>query len=178
MENQKPKRGRRKDDKGKKIAFGQRLSKLFVDNDKTYTDLANYIKENTGETMTRQSIGQWCDGNTNPRAIYIPLIAGFFNVTTEYLLSSTDEKTETEIQTTYLRSLVVVLTDESTEFETYDNQTGEITIRNSQTTQFIMKCKGLLEAYRNGVLTKEMYESCVKCAIREVTKEGDNNDVE
>lgn len=74
--------------------FAVKLRGLFEDRKKTHRELAEYIEEVTGESVTRQAIGQWCNGNTCPNLKTVPIIAEFFGVTCDYLL------TETEIKTT------------------------------------------------------------------------------
>lgn len=74
-------------------AFATNLRKLFADSGKTHGNLADYLKQRTGDSVTRQAIGQWCNGNTSPNLKTVPIIADFFNVTTDYLLGCTDVKT-------------------------------------------------------------------------------------
>lgn len=70
--------------------FAQKLRNLFDESGKTQKSLSDYIHEVTGESITRQSVGQWCLGNTCPSLKTIPIIAEFFDVSTDYLLTDTD----------------------------------------------------------------------------------------
>ena len=67
---------------------------------------------------------------------------------------------------TYLRSLVVVLTEMTNSFEEYPQvRRGNITINNDRIVYFIKQCVDLLKVYRNGTLTRELYETCVEKII-------------
>lgn len=79
-------------DKDKNI-FSQKLKNLLDEHKETQKSLADYIAEVTGESITRQSVGQWCLGNTYPSLKIVPIIAEFFDVSTDYLLTDTDIKT-------------------------------------------------------------------------------------
>lgn len=69
--------------------FARKLRGLFEEQGVTQKKLADYITEKTGESITRQSVGQWCSGNTCPSLKTIPVIANFFGVSTDYLLTDT-----------------------------------------------------------------------------------------
>ncbi|MGN0678587.1 MAG: helix-turn-helix domain-containing protein [Oscillospiraceae bacterium] len=73
--------------------FSQKLRGLFANSGKTHGNLADYIKQYTGDSVTRQAIGQWCNGNTSPSLKIVPIIANFFDVSTDYLLGCTEIKT-------------------------------------------------------------------------------------
>ncbi len=73
--------------------FAVKLRDLFEIKDATHKELAEYIEEVTGESITRQAISQWCNGSTCPNLKTVPVIAEFFNVSTDYLL--TDVKLNT-----------------------------------------------------------------------------------
>ncbi len=51
------------------------------------------MKKVTDESITRQAIGQWCNGHTCPNFKTVPVIAEFFSVSTDYLLTDTNIKT-------------------------------------------------------------------------------------
>lgn len=72
--------------------FATKLRKLFAASGRTHGNLADYIKERTGDSVTRQAIGQWCNGNTSPNLKTVPLIASFFRVSVDYLLTETEVK--------------------------------------------------------------------------------------
>ena len=72
--------------------FSTKLRNLFAESGKTHGNLADYIKQHTGEGVTRQAIGQWCNGNTSPNLKTVPLIASFFGVSVDYLLTETEVK--------------------------------------------------------------------------------------
>ncbi len=74
--------------------FAVKIRKLFEESGKTHNNLAEYIEQRLGESVTRQAVGQWCNGNTCPNLRTVPIIAEFFGVSTDYLL------TDTEIRTT------------------------------------------------------------------------------
>lgn len=73
--------------------FAVKLRGLFEDRNKTHRELAEYIENVTGESVTRQAIGQWCNGNTCPNLKTVPIIADFFGVSCDYLLTDTEIET-------------------------------------------------------------------------------------
>lgn len=73
--------------------FAVKLRRLFEATGKTHSTLAQYIDEKLGESITRQAVGQWCNGVSCPNLRTVPIIAQFFDVSTDFLL------TDTEIQT-------------------------------------------------------------------------------
>lgn len=73
--------------------FAVKIRKLFEENGKTHNSLAEFIEQRTGESVTRQAVGQWCNGNTCPNLRIVPIIAEFFGVSTDYLLTDTEIKT-------------------------------------------------------------------------------------
>ena len=67
---------------------------------------------------------------------------------------------------TYLRSLVVVITEMTNTFEEYPKaDRGNILLNNRKVVYFLKQCVDLLKVYRNGTLTKELYETCVEKII-------------
>lgn len=72
--------------------FARKLRNLLEEYKFTQKDLAEYVEQKTGESITRQSIGQWCLGNTCPPLKTVPVIADFFGVSTDYLLTETEIK--------------------------------------------------------------------------------------
>lgn len=66
--------------------FANRLFRLMNENAVSQTALANAVG------VTRQSIAQYLEGNTQPSAEKICAIADFFNVSADYLLGRTDCK--------------------------------------------------------------------------------------
>ncbi len=79
--------------------FAIKLRKLFDESGKTHVSLARHIDEVSGESITRQAVGQWCNGKTCPSLKIVPIIADFFGVTTDYLLTDTEIKTaDTDIK--------------------------------------------------------------------------------
>ena len=70
--------------------FAQKLRILFEKHKYSHVKLAEFIKNETGESVTRQAVGQWCNGNSCPNLRTVPIIAKFFEVTTDYLLTDTD----------------------------------------------------------------------------------------
>ena len=71
--------------------FAVRLRELFEVKKATHNELADFIKAKTGDSITRQAVGQWCNGNTCPNLKTVPFIADFFNVSADYLLGLEDE---------------------------------------------------------------------------------------
>lgn len=70
--------------------FASRLRALINNAGITLPDLADSIG------ATRQSIGQWKDGKTQPNATMIKKIAEYFNVSSDYLLGLSDVATRNE----------------------------------------------------------------------------------
>lgn len=73
--------------------FAKKLRQIAKEEGVTQQALADYIVKQTGETITRQSVGQWFIGATCPPLRTVPLIAEFFGVSTDYLLTETEIKT-------------------------------------------------------------------------------------
>ena len=72
--------------------FAVNLRKLFEDKKATHNELACFIKEKTDDSITRQAVGQWCNGNSSPNLKTVPVIAEFFGVSSDYLLGMSDVK--------------------------------------------------------------------------------------
>lgn len=72
--------------------FAEKLRTLFNESKKTQKDLIQYIEEQTGKAPTRQAVSMWLRGNS-PDIKTIPIIADFFNVSVDYLITDTDIKT-------------------------------------------------------------------------------------
>lgn len=72
--------------------FAEKLRTLFDESKKTQKDLILYIEEQTGKAPTRQAVSMWLRGNS-PDIKTIPIIANFFGVTVDYLITDTDIKT-------------------------------------------------------------------------------------
>lgn len=83
-------RGRKPKTNEYNLIFSQRLRELIEKNNLTLPELAMQIN------TTRQSIGQWKNGDTVPNIIMLKSIAEFFNVSADYLLGLT-ENTSTNI---------------------------------------------------------------------------------
>lgn len=67
---------------------------------------------------------------------------------------------------TYLRSLVVVLTEMTNSFTEYpQTERGDLLLTNRAVVGFLKQCEDLLKVYRNGTLTRELYETCVEKII-------------
>lgn len=73
--------------KGAGNIFAVRLKELMLQNKKKQSDLSELLN------VTRQSIGQYCEGISLPPADKIVMIAKYFNVSTDYLLGISDTKT-------------------------------------------------------------------------------------
>lgn len=72
--------------------FAIKIRNLFEESGNTHGKLAEYIEKKTGESVTRQAVGQWCNGNSCPNLKIVPVIADFFGVSTDYLLTNTGIK--------------------------------------------------------------------------------------
>lgn len=73
--------------------FAVKMRKLFEKKGVVKRELAEYIEARTGESVTRQAIGQWCNGITCPSLKTVPIIADFFGVSCDFLLTDTDIET-------------------------------------------------------------------------------------
>lgn len=82
--------------------FSQRLRELIDKNNLTLPELA--IQINT----TRQSIGQWKNGDTVPNIIILKSIAEYFNVSADYLLGISKYKTSETANVGYITGLSAV----------------------------------------------------------------------
>lgn len=69
------------------IVFEKKLSKLFKERNEKQTNLAKHIEKVTGKSITRAEISRWCNGHRRPKLIMLPIIADFFGVTIDYLLT-------------------------------------------------------------------------------------------
>lgn len=76
--------------------FAKKLRKIAKEKGATQQALADYICKHTGEPITRQSVGQWFIGATCPSLRTVPIIAKYFGVSTDYLLTETETKTPDE----------------------------------------------------------------------------------
>lgn len=72
-----------------KSVFTQKLQGLFDETKKTQQELIDFIKFQTGKAPTRQAVSMWLHGNC-PDIKTVPIIAKFFGVSTDYLLTETD----------------------------------------------------------------------------------------
>lgn len=85
------KRGRPKKEKNYNSPFAARLRELI--GEKTQQEIAEKLN------ITRQSIGQWINGNTTPDIATLCKLADYFNVSADYLLCHTDVKSpNTDLQ--------------------------------------------------------------------------------
>lgn len=69
--------------------FATKLRGLFDETKKTQQDLIDFIQLKTGKSPTRQAVSMWLHGNS-PDIKTVPIIANFFGVSTDYLLTETD----------------------------------------------------------------------------------------
>lgn len=72
--------------------FAKKMRGLFDETKKTQKDLIEFIQKKTGKAPTRQAVSMWLHGNS-PDIKTVPIIANFFGVTTDYLLTDTEIKT-------------------------------------------------------------------------------------
>ena len=100
-------------------------------------------------------------------------IAAFLEVPLDYLCGGdipSTPITDFDLET-YLRSLVAVISETSTDFfENANNGDLNITISHPAITDFISKCRDLLKVYRDGSLTRDLYISCIEKVISDVCK--------
>lgn len=76
----------------KRARLSRILKKLFYETGFNQVDLSRFISEKNGVRLSRQAVGHWVRGNSSPNSEYIPLIAEFFGVSVEYLLTDTEDK--------------------------------------------------------------------------------------
>lgn len=81
-----------KSEQKEEFVFSEKLKRLFEESGKTTGDLADFIQEKTGKGFTTEPIRNWCRGNYFPNIERVPLIAEFFGVSNDYLLTSIDDK--------------------------------------------------------------------------------------
>lgn len=72
--------------KGFDSPFASRLRNLIIEKKIKHADLAKLL------SVTRQSVGQYCDGTSMPPLDKIVALADYFDVSTDYLLGRTDVK--------------------------------------------------------------------------------------
>ncbi len=80
-------RGRKPKNTDYNSVFAQRFRDLIKDNNLTLPELAEHLN------TTRQSIGQWKNGDTVPNIIMLKTIAEYFNVSADYLIGIESGKT-------------------------------------------------------------------------------------
>ena len=80
-------RGRKPKTNDYNSVFAQRLRDLIDERNLTLPELAEQLN------TTRQSIGQWKNGDTVPNIIMLKTIAEYFNVSADYLIGIEDYKT-------------------------------------------------------------------------------------
>ncbi len=73
--------------------FQIKLKQLFKESKHTHAELAVFITNKTSRTLTRQAVGGWVLGKAAPRLDTLPIIAEFFGVTTDFLLTPTAKRT-------------------------------------------------------------------------------------
>lgn len=69
--------------------FAVKLRGLFEETKRTQQELIDFIQAKTGKAPTRQAVSAWTHGNS-PDIKTVPIIADFFKVSTDYLLTNTD----------------------------------------------------------------------------------------
>ena len=72
--------------------FAKKLRLLFDESKKTQQDLINHIAAAVGKAPTRQAVSMWLHGNS-PDIKTVPIIADFFGVSTDFLLTDTNIRT-------------------------------------------------------------------------------------
>lgn len=68
--------------------FAVKLRGLFEETKRTQQELIDFIQIKTGKAPTRQAVSAWTRGNS-PDIKTVPIIAEFFKVSTDYLLTET-----------------------------------------------------------------------------------------
>lgn len=68
--------------------FAVKLRGLFEETKRTQQELIDFIQIKTGKAPTRQAVSAWTHGNS-PDIKTVPIIAEFFKVSTDYLLTET-----------------------------------------------------------------------------------------
>lgn len=74
------------------FVFTKKLRMLFDESGKTYGEMGAFFKEKTGKGITNEAIRNWCKGSYFPGVINIPVIAEFFGVSTDFLLTSAEDR--------------------------------------------------------------------------------------
>lgn len=69
--------------------FAVKLRGLFDETKRTQQELIDFIKIKTGKNLTRQTVSAWTHGAL-PDIKTVPIIAEFFKVSTDYLLTETE----------------------------------------------------------------------------------------
>lgn len=115
------KRGRPKKEKNYNSPFAVRLRELI--GEKTQNEIAEELN------ITRQSIGQWINGNTTPDIATLCKLSDYFDVSADYLLCRTDVKSSnTDLQAvcnyTGLSEIALaklqLLREQKTELDTFE----------------------------------------------------------
>lgn len=97
--------------------FGNRLKELREKQGMTQNDLADHL------SVSRQSIGGYEKGTTEPPFEIVVKIADKFNVTCDYLLSRTDEKYNfNSLDADFIELLVKLYEDKDVLLKLYENK--------------------------------------------------------
>lgn len=147
------------------LIFAERLKSARSKKHLSQAELAKGV----GVSAATISSYETPNGTKIPALDKAAAIADFLDVSLDWLCGKDNtEKTKiTEFDVeTYLRGLVVVITEMTSSFEELpETRRGNILITNSRIVYFVKQCIDLLKVYRNGTLSRELYETCVEKII-------------
>lgn len=147
------------------LIFAERLKSARSKKHLSQAELAKGV----GVSAATISSYETPNGTKIPALDKAAAIADYLGISLDWLCGkdSIGKTKITEFDTeTYLRGLVVVITEMTVSFEDLpETRHGNILITNSRIAYFVKQCVDLLKVYRNGTLTRELYETCVEKII-------------
>lgn len=145
--------------------FAERLKAARTNRHMSQAELAKAV----GVSAATISSYETPSGAKVPSLDKAAAIASELNISLDWLCGkeSAGKVKITDFDTeTYLRSLVVAISEMTSYFEDYPKQKeGYITFKNWNISCFLKQCADVLKVYRNGTLTKELYETCIEKII-------------
>lgn len=145
--------------------FAERLKKARVQKHLSQAQLAKAV----GVSAATISSYETPNGAKIPALDKAAALADELEVGLDWLCGKDSVKkvmiTDFDVET-YLRALVVVITEMTNSFEEYpQTHRGNILITNGAAVRFVKQCLDVLKVYRNGTLTCDLYETCVEKII-------------
>ncbi len=149
--------------------FAERLKTARSNKHISQADLAKAV----GVSAATISSYETPNGTKIPALDKAAAIASFLDVPLDYLCGG--ELPNTPITDfnleTYLRGLVVVMSETTTEFvENYNTCELNVSISHPAIVKFIKRSSDLLNVYRDGSLTRDLYISCIEKIVSDVCK--------